>query len=466
MARYLYAASPADYVLDPITGMPMPGAVVSVWTARVGGSQITDLVALDGVTAVTTVTADGQGFYAFYAPDGMTANVWAESGTGARKVTQVTESPAISSQVVAKAGDTMSGRLVLSGDPVLEMHAATKQYVDEHSSGSVNIEGGELSGNLVLGNGADLFIGATGQPRGQYRQQTDFSVVIQPSDNSGNLLGNKEFFYSVADGRWQFESGLRVDGALSVGGAVSLSTAKVTGVATGTDSADAVNKAQLDAAIPIGAIIAFGGTSAPAGWHICDGSAHGSSALQSVLGSANAPDLRGRFILGVSGTYARNSTGGAETHTLSAAESGVPAHTHPGSSVAETQEHHHTGTTGNQSANHYHNFSADTLYDGVHNHSIQIYSSGRASGSWNVDMVATSGGALAGATSYSDSHRHAVQGSTGTQEGSHTHTITTGGRSATHTHAITVSNNTASAASSAHNNMPPYYALLYIIKKA
>lgn len=31
---------------------------------------------------------------------------------------------------VAKAGDTMTGALVLSGDPTLAMHAATKQYVD------------------------------------------------------------------------------------------------------------------------------------------------------------------------------------------------------------------------------------------------------------------------------------------------------------------------------------------------
>jgi hypothetical protein len=31
---------------------------------------------------------------------------------------------------VAKAGDTMTGALVLSGDPTLDLHAATKQYVD------------------------------------------------------------------------------------------------------------------------------------------------------------------------------------------------------------------------------------------------------------------------------------------------------------------------------------------------
>lgn len=245
MARYLYAASPADYVVDATTGLPIPGAVVTVWSARSGGSQITDLQDLSG-TAVSSVTANAQGFYAFYCPDSYTENVWLSTGTGDRLVCRTVESPALVSQVVGKAGGTMTGPLVLSADPTLEMHAATKQYVDEHSAGSVTISGGTLTGNLVLSSGADLFIGGTGEPRGQFRQQTDYSVVIQPSDNSGNLLGSKEFLYSVADGRWQFESGLRVDGAVSVGGALAMGSNKITGLADGTAAGDAVNKSQLD----------------------------------------------------------------------------------------------------------------------------------------------------------------------------------------------------------------------------
>lgn len=243
MARYLYAASPADYVVDANTGLPIPGAVVTVWSARSGGSQITDLQDLSG-TAVSSVTANAQGFYAFYCPDGYTENVWLSTGTGDRLVCRTVESPALVSQVVGKAGGTMTGPLVLSADPTLEMHAATKQYVDEHSAGSVNISGGTLTGNLVLSSGADLFIGGTGEPRGQFRQQTDYPVVIQPSDNSGNLLGSKEFLYSVADGRWQFESGLRVDGAVSVGGALAMGSNKITGLAAATANGDALRYEQ------------------------------------------------------------------------------------------------------------------------------------------------------------------------------------------------------------------------------
>lgn len=40
---------------------------------------------------------------------------------------------------------------------------------------------------------------------------------------------------------------------------------------------------------PIGTIVMYGGTVAPAGWHLCNGTAHGSTALQAVIGSANTP---------------------------------------------------------------------------------------------------------------------------------------------------------------------------------
>jgi microcystin-dependent protein len=142
----------------------------------------------------------------------------------------------------------------------------------------------------------------------------------------------------------------------------------------------------VNAAMPIGSIVAYGGSAAPTGWHICDGTAHGSTALQTVLGSANAPDLRGRFVLAVSGTYARNSTGGSATHTLTEAE--MPSHFHTNSPTTQLQ-----GTD-------------DLNYTSL----ISRGDAGVATQSvWN--------------------------------------TSNTGG-------------------GGAHNNMPPYYALIYIIRKA
>lgn len=89
-----------------------------------------------------------------------------------------------------------------------------------------------------------------------------------------------------------------------------------------------------NALIPTGAIIMWSGNTAPAGWALCDGT------YQSGI---YTPDLRGRFVVGynpalpdydlpgnkstVGGTIA-SDTGGEEKHTLTAAESGMPSHSH------------------------------------------------------------------------------------------------------------------------------------------
>ena len=93
------------------------------------------------------------------------------------------------------------------------------------------------------------------------------------------------------------------------------------------------------ATAPTGSITAYAGTLAPSGWLLCDGSAiPRGSALGLVIGTAfgvgdgattcNLPDLRGRFVLGVSGAHARGTTGGVESVTLTAAQSGLAAHEH------------------------------------------------------------------------------------------------------------------------------------------
>lgn len=94
---------------------------------------------------------------------------------------------------------------------------------------------------------------------------------------------------------------------------------------------------------PAGVITAFAGSTAPAGWLLCDGSAV-SRATHSVLFAAigtiygagngsttfNLPDLTARVIVGRAagdldfGTLGK--TGGAKTHTLTTAQ--MPAHSH------------------------------------------------------------------------------------------------------------------------------------------
>jgi microcystin-dependent protein len=109
---------------------------------------------------------------------------------------------------------------------------------------------------------------------------------------------------------------------------------------------------QAFAVVPTGAILPYGGGSAPSGWLLCDGAAVSRTTyddLFTAIGTAygvgdgsttfNVPDLRGRYPLGADNmggasadrvTSAQaDSLGGAdgsETHTL--IESEIPAHVH------------------------------------------------------------------------------------------------------------------------------------------
>ena len=90
--------------------------------------------------------------------------------------------------------------------------------------------------------------------------------------------------------------------------------------------------------VPTGSITMYGGTTAPAGWLICDGSSVSRTAyaaLFAVIGTTygsnssttfNVPNLQGRFPLGKSTSYNLGTTGGAATVTLSVNE--MPSHHH------------------------------------------------------------------------------------------------------------------------------------------
>jgi microcystin-dependent protein len=110
-------------------------------------------------------------------------------------------------------------------------------------------------------------------------------------------------------------------------------------------------------AVPVGVVDAFAGATAPSGWLLCYGQAVSRTqypvlftTLSTTYGvgdgstTFNIPDMRGRAVAGkddMGGTAASRltstvltasntlgATGGTQTHTLTAAQSGVPAHTH------------------------------------------------------------------------------------------------------------------------------------------
>jgi microcystin-dependent protein len=100
----------------------------------------------------------------------------------------------------------------------------------------------------------------------------------------------------------------------------------------------------ISSAVPAGVIAQFGGSAAPTGWKLCDGTAYSRtvtynnlfSAIGTTYGSGdgsttfNVPNLKGRVPVGLDDSQSEfnvlGETGGAKTHTLITAE--IPSHSH------------------------------------------------------------------------------------------------------------------------------------------
>jgi microcystin-dependent protein len=232
---------------------------------------------------------------------------------------------------------------------------------------------------------------------------------------------------------------------------------------------DAAPKQYVDQMIPIGGILMYGGTGAPPGgvWLLCDGSEYQEAtypALAAVIGAAagrfTVPALVSRIPVGGGGTYAHKSTGGS-------ADAVIPTHTH-------AIDHTHAGSmSGIENQSHTHAISGATVGSdrpltaasaGAHHHSSD------AGGDW----VATgSNGTPANIGAGNDY----VLNKWASWEGDHTHTVTdhvhaisftSGGEDIHHQHGVNVPAFAGASAnageSGAGKNMPPYFAVAFIIR--
>lgn len=178
-----------------------------------------------------------------------------------------------------------------------------------------------------------------------------------------------------------------------------------------------------------GIIVMWSGSQSniPSGWVLCDG-------------NNGTPDLRNRFIVGAGSVYSINSTGGEATHTLSVAE--MPSHNH---------DQDLSGVSTSSSGDHVH-----TIGD------LQVKLRVKGPNSYVQDYgVGSTWGHLSGSGSDYGLHIEYGKGDyVGLQDiqgqlslsGAHTHALS----------GLASISNTGS--SQPHNNLPPYYALCYIMK--
>lgn len=239
---------------------------------------------------------------------------------------------------------------------------------------------------------------------------------------------------------------------------------------TGAQQACAGNDSRLNGVGPIGSIVAYGGTSAPTNWLICDGTAVSRTTYASLFAivstvfgvgdgatTFNLPDLRGRFPIGkaAAGTGSTlGGTGGAIDHThavgtlVAANES---AHTHGIGSIAAATESAHThdsGTLANA------NEAAHTHGPGSFSTTVTGETAETAGG--NPKTVGADGAySVTGESSVGSAHTHTLSGATAAGS-AHTHTMS-GSSAAGSAHTHTLSGSTAS-------QNPPFQSVNFIIR--
>ena len=245
-------------------------------------------------------------------------------------------------------------------------------------------------------------------------------------------------------------------------------------------------KAPLYAASPIGMITAYAGSTAPTNWLMCYGQTVSRttyallfaiiSTTYNTGGEAGTdfrlPDLRGRTIAGLDnmgGTDAGRlstdntlgTTIGAETVTLTSAQSGVPAHNHANTAAF-------TGTA----ASHNHTQDAHNHTQDAHNHTQNAHGHSYRINITHSDGEVVTGEYLTTGLGYGTVRRRyadSVDGNTATNNGTtatnQSTTATNQSASITPAGNIAMTNlsNTAADAASAHSNMQPTMTVNYII---
>lgn len=234
--------------------------------------------------------------------------------------------------------------------------------------------------------------------------------------NSDNTYGTGTFYAkSGGAGVIGYAANTSVYAQIGAGGNAinAVGPSNLGGSTTVTGDLSVTGRISGDGWFPAGTRMLFQQSSAPTGW--VKDTTHNNKALRVVSGSVSSGGSVGFTTAfaskSVSGSInSVNATGTVGATTLTATQ--IPSHAHTFS-----------GSTGTESAAHYHSVSASgyTSTDGSHNHTLEIHSG-------YENNKATSGSSAAGITayeptSYAGAHSHSVtvSGSTGGESANHYH---------------------------------------------
>ncbi len=234
--------------------------------------------------------------------------------TGTVSATQNLIVPAIEKQYIINNGLTFAITVKNSTGTGVSVPAGKSMIVFNTGSNVVEVVTALATGTVIPvangGTGASTatitsFNNITGYTASGATGTTSTNLVFSssPTIASPTVTGTL-----TASGTLEVSGGLTLDGAAGTSGQVMV-------------SAGAGNTPTWGSGFPSGGIIIWSGSSAsiPSGWLLCDG-------------SSSTPDLRNRFVVGATSTYAVGATGGSadaivvsHTHTATVTD---PGHTH------------------------------------------------------------------------------------------------------------------------------------------
>jgi len=321
-----------------------------------------------------------------------------------------------------RVSDVIGSTTAISGNVALTIANGNKVLVWSDAVSFYELQAANLTGTLAIANGGT----------GQTTANAALNALL-PSQG-GNA--NKYLQTDGTNSSWDAISLSTADitGTLAVAnggtgvttstgsGSVVLSTSPTLGgtpaaptAAYGTNTTQLATTAFVQASLPSGVIVMWSGSiaSIPGGWLLCNG-------------SSGTPDLRDRFIVGAGSTYAVAATGGSANATL-------VSHTHTATSTSTF--------TGTALGTHTH-----TITDPGHTHSTQ------QAGLFGGGGLTFTGGGYSVSAPPTLSATTGITGTNAASAGTPAGTVTT-----------TTSNSTEGS-SGANANLPPYYALAYIMK--
>jgi microcystin-dependent protein len=393
--------------------------------------------------------------------------------------------------ISAEGNISLDGTITVGGRIDAELSITTKGNLN--AEGNVNVDGDLNASTIrtkspntaisIFENQNTGLLSVGGEPG-----KVVFNTTVDATGEGGDLITNAD-------------AGVVIEGGLVVRGTLLAGEVKANGLGKP------------------GTIIMWGGSTdnVPEGYLICNGALYNKNTYNKLFdaigtihgGNGNpnfrVPDLRNRFIVGTGSLYDSGDRGGNNNVTLTEAQLASHTHTinnknlshsHPLDESSTANDNTPIEVGGSTTTNGSHNHTASSNNNGTHNHTVTDPTHSHTGSDGAVVLGGQSGfpnlgdpfpfsqslrqvqiGTLIAANSTGISlvdnglHNHTI--TVNTVNSGHSHDILTSG-TANHNHDLTGDTSSAlgnhnhtaqtTGLSEAHENRPPYYALVYLIQ--